>query len=157
MPPRSYRALGLALVLFGLVASSASADTTIACDPCSYPYQQWVDEARVPTPDRTVPVTEAEDLTMSCGSPALACTDGNTVWIESWAFSHKPSFLHELGHIFALEHPALAAFTDERFAFAYSLCARLVRIDPRWHYTGPRPGFQGRALLATCAAIRRSS
>lgn len=156
MTRRGYKAVLLAAVVLALGASEAQAHTPITCDPCSYPYQQWVDEARVPTPGGTLAVVEHSDQPGDCDHPALGCTDGNTIWLAPWPSDRKATFFHELGHIFALENPTLATFTDERFAAAYSLCARLRRIDRRWTYTGPGRGIGGGSLRRLCRVIRRA-
>lgn len=45
--------------MLALGASEAQAHTTIVAPPgAHFPYQQWVDEAKVPTPDATIAVVE---------------------------------------------------------------------------------------------------
>jgi hypothetical protein len=145
------RVLLLAGVVLALGASEAQAHTTIIEPTGSHhPYQQWVDEARVPTPAGTITVVES---TLDCGEPDLGCTDGTTIWVE-WP-ANRFTFLHELGHLFAFQHPELAAFTSERFANSYSLCARLTRIAPGWNYLNDE-GMRGSRLQKICEAIRTS-
>lgn len=90
--------LGVALAGVG----SAQAQTTIVCEPCSHPYQRWVDEARVPTPELTVTVIETAT---PCGGDngrgdiALACTDNQSVIQLAVVPQMRETFLHELGHI----------------------------------------------------------
>lgn len=131
---------GLAL---GLIwPAGASAHTTITgcdqhrvCTPLSLPYQQWVDEAKVPTPSVIVLLKEA-----ACPNDenALACTDYLTVWMTpqspdtDWHVI-RGAFLHELGHLYWRS-------PNEQLAQQYSLCAtgntvgaicRFIRRHPR--------------------------
>lgn len=140
------------LVAFALLPAVAQAHTTIIAPPESHlPYQQWVDEARVPTPGGSV--TVVEDTAACTDQPVLGCTDGTTIWMQ-W-IGGRATFDHELGHIFAFQHPGLADFYSERFAQSYSLCARLDHIDPRWQYWLPEGGaIRGRRLRAICDGIR---
>ena len=142
----------LAVFALALVPASAQAHTTISEPPEShFPYQQWVDEAKVPTPNGSVSVVE--DTAACTEQPVLGCTDGGTVWMQ-W-IGGRATFDHELGHIFAFQQPELASFYSERFAQSYSLCARLDHIDPRWQYWMPEGGaIRGRRLRATCEEIR---
>jgi hypothetical protein len=143
-------AVVLAILVAGFVtAASASATTTIIEPPGShFPYQRWVDEAKVPTPAGSIPVIES---TLECGVPDLGCTDGATIWVDM--VGGKATFLHELGHVFAFQHPELAAFENERFADSYSLCARLHRIAPAWNYLNDG-GIRGSRLRKICRLIR---
>lgn len=146
--------LALAAVLTVLLGGSAQASTVIVAEGAALPYQQWVDEAKVPTPAGVLMVIEHTDQPGDCNELALACTDGETIWVSTWIPGLKKTFMHELGHVFAYQHPELAAFEDERFADIYSLCARLARIDPQWAYSageGLVPGFRLRRL---CYEIR---
>jgi hypothetical protein len=152
MTQQIYRALLLAVVALLVGASSASAYTTII-EPMGshFPYQRWVAEAKVPTPAGTVTVTE--DIS-GCGEVDLGCTDGTTIWVD--LVGGRFTFLHELGHIFAFQHPELAPFGNERFANSYSLCASLPRIAPGWNYLNDG-GMRGSRLQKICAAIRQEN
>jgi hypothetical protein len=86
----------LAGLILGLGASSASAHTTITCEPCTYPYQQWVDEAKVPTPDVTI--TVGEDMAR-CGVFSGGCTDSRTYIEMQPEEEARKTFDHELGHV----------------------------------------------------------
>jgi hypothetical protein len=88
------------LFVIGLVlyATVASASTTIAGG--AQPYQRWVDEAQVATPDVTIAVIEGEPERCS---GADGCTDGTAIWIQpipGWLAGTRLAFLHELGHVF---------------------------------------------------------
>jgi hypothetical protein len=82
------------------MCGSAQASTVISPESgASYPYQRWVDRAKVPTPDVALTVYEGE-----CPeNGAVGCTrpDG-TVWIlpRKNRLSVRAIFLHELGHQF---------------------------------------------------------
>lgn len=146
---QTWRAFLFAALVLAFGVSSASAETTITCEPCTYPYQRWVDEAMVPTPAGSIPVIES---TLECGEADLGCTDGSTIWVDM--VGGKATFLHELGHVFAFQHPELAEFNSERFAQSYSLCARLPQIDPKWQYSLLVGLIRGSRLSLTCRAIR---
>jgi hypothetical protein len=82
--------------MLAAAAGSAQADTTITCEPCSRPYQRWVDEARVPTPDMMLAVIEAPcPYLTEVGACTAAGTD--TIWFST---SRRQVFYHELGHNF---------------------------------------------------------
>src|SRR4051794_28454738 len=91
----------LAVLLAG--ASTASAHTTII-EPAEAhrPYQRWVDEAFVPTPDITVSVVESPT---PCGGEdgrgdiAMACTNNSSMIELVVTLGTRNTFLHELGHI----------------------------------------------------------
>jgi hypothetical protein len=84
-------------------ASGAQAHTTITCEPCSFPYQRWVDEAKVPTPDVTLTVIEGPCAIESvgvCTAPALLTTWVDAAKLTTVELSPHEAFLHELGHVF---------------------------------------------------------
>jgi hypothetical protein len=119
------RGLLLAAVVLALGASEASAHTTILCEPCSYPYQQWVDEAKVPTPDVTLTVIEEP-----CPGDAeiFACTEaGASTWfyvslVRAEAWSPRGVFLHEVGHSF--DGLVLTDWDRERFRVLLEVAQR---------------------------------
>lgn len=83
-----------ALVVFPAVAQ---ARTTIIEPPGShFPYQQWVDEAKVPTPEVTLTVIEDAS---GCEGEGSACTaeGAATIWADP-LWSKRWDFLHEIGH-----------------------------------------------------------
>lgn len=132
----------------GLVlALGATAHASTVINPesgTSYPYQQWVDEARVPTPDTTVTVIEAH-CPYSVNRPD--CTwDGGPIYFVPGSSTPRAVFLHELGHTFdyiAMTDEARADFLglrhdprpwfsppnspNEQFAEGFSICARQAR------------------------------
>jgi len=108
MPKQIYRVLLLAIVVLASGASSASANTTVVEPEGShFPYQRWVDEAKVPTPDLVATVIEE-----ACpGAPKVeACTTltavgAVTIWVNPATYTAKEGwpplfFYHELGHDF---------------------------------------------------------
>lgn len=158
------------IALGGLaLCGQAQASTTISPDSgTTYPYQRWVDEARVPTPDVTLTVVEAP-----CPyEQATGCTrdDASTIWLNP-VLGHRHEFLHELGHQFdyhvmtdearaqflAIRHDTRAWRSPpdsphEQFAEAYALCAQPQRAN--WHQAAFRY-WQGRsAHRAVCGLIR---
>lgn len=97
------------LAVLLLSTGSASARTTIVCDEsCSRPYQQWVDEAEVPTPDVTITVSETwapcPDRPVLFGEPGPSryqgCTDQHTyIQLKPRRHHRDMIFFHELGHV----------------------------------------------------------
>jgi hypothetical protein len=166
----------LALVVAPLLfwATEVQARTVVVTSS-DLPLQEWVDAARVPTPEETVLVTV--DAAACPGSLGCALPGA----IELSPMAGRKVFLHELGHIFDMRHLtdedraaflALIRHTDfawwgsaaegydyermgaEWFADAYAQCARLPRIDPAWDYSVHAGLLKGRRLRATCALIR---
>lgn len=149
-----------------LLASTAHARTSAPA-----PYQGWVNQSRVATPDVTVDV----ELTTPEACPgALACTDGSTIWFDG---RDRGEFFHELGHVtdytltdadrarlstimrrrasWYSEADGGLASGSEWFADAYSLCARLRRIDPRWTYSTGSGLLRGSRLAKVCRLVDR--
>lgn len=168
--------LVLALTLAG--ASEAGAHTTIIEPPGShYPYQQWVDEARVPTPNATITLFEDES---GCAGQGIRCTAQGafaiwlTPWIDDWRMVRR-AFLHELGHNFdyyELSDPARFEFgsllgdrrpwatapnpAKEKFAEAYMWCALRVRIRRPPNEWGYRYRPTPRLHSQVCRLIRHA-
>lgn len=110
MPKRLYRVLLLAVVAWILVALASQAHTTIAAPPDTrFAFQQWVDEAKVPTPDLTATVHE-----MATTDPAWPChttygyepngcivTEKADIYLDTGRLlSIRDTLWHELGHLF---------------------------------------------------------
>ena len=80
------RILCLAVMLLGMGAQSAAAQTTIV-EPAGshFPYQRWIDEAKIPTPAINITL---EETSMPFGCPGrttsyVACTTPSEgrIWI----------------------------------------------------------------------------
>ena len=98
------------MVLTALVAlavpTAAQAHTTIIEPEGShFPYQQWVDEAKVPTPDITLtlieaPCPEEDEVFYACMGRAE-----QTIWVNLEMMGRRDAwpraiFYHEIGHFF---------------------------------------------------------
>src|SRR5215211_3961733 len=165
--------------ILALIAPGARAATTI--DPAAgvFPYQQWVEEAKVPTPDVTLRLIE-EACPPELADFALACTakGSYTIWLSPERAKPAATFYHELGHnydYFELGRWASREFRkiigDDRpwrskpgeiglspheiFAEAYGLCARKPMISHAVIRLPPiRIGPEQHAAI--CALIRGS-
>lgn len=153
----------------------AQAHTTIV-EPVGshFPYQQWVDEAKVPTPNVTLTVEEE-----GCpGAEAPACTEPGayTIW-DAAEYKPRKVFYHELGHNFdyyVLPEWARVRFSrltgnsrdwsadpsgpNEMFAEAYARCAITgpdFRGDPNLMITGNLGGIRQTTYRAICRLILR--
>lgn len=145
------------LIVVGAVlgfAGSASAHTTIiAPAEAHFPYQQWVDEAKVPTPDVTLEVIETAadhgcpDRVLNyagCTSPQLG-----KVWAAPEAFARRgprQTFWHELGH--NVDADLLQPWMRERFMELFGLTGPwLIEGEPEPY--GPNERFAD--VWAECA------
>jgi hypothetical protein len=164
------------VVALGLLAFASTADALELVSPSGDPrvarYQGWADAAATPTPTGVVDLVFAScpvpisDGCITYGAPP-------TIFLGS-AVRDRPILMHELGHAFDAQRmtPAdraafEAIFADrrqwraapnsphERFAEAYSLCARHARI--RRAYTGAY-GYRvtPRRHRRVCALIDRA-
>lgn len=177
---RILRAAGLAaLVVLGL-AGQASAATITPESGSSYPYQRWLDEAMVPTPDAEITVHETPCPSEAPWGGTAPCAQGTEIWLPPTRHPHR-LFFHEVGHVFDTveldddERAAFLALIDEvgspwmvgpdapgeQFAEAYQWCARFEALprarDRRgtWSFNyGYWPG--PRLHLRVCALIRSS-
>ncbi len=140
------RRLLLLLIVLALPAS-AQASTTVIPPEGAYPYQHWVDKAKVPTPDVRLRVIEA---TSGCSEGSACTREGSyTIRLDPRWITRR-TFLHEVAHNFDyynMDGPGRLAFErinrdtrpwrsspnspHERFAEGYSLCARRTRIRHR--------------------------
>jgi hypothetical protein len=121
-----------ALVL--LFAAKASAQTTILA-PAGTPFQAWVDEAKMPTPDTTITVVEVEGPQGCPGAPFdyAACTipSDRMIWLGGEVtgnYFERPTFLHELGH--NVDVDMLAEWMRTRFMAIMDLSGEwIVRVE----------------------------
>lgn len=143
------RHLSLGYVLAALVVAAlpsvATADTRLVLESGAtpQPYQQWVDVAKVPTPELTVRLDLYE-----CG-PSAACTyyDPPTIVLGRYGRT-KLTFFHELGHQYlranirpwawskflSIWGPAMKAREPhEVFADWYGICAIGDRFFARYY------------------------
>ena len=93
--------LALAPALLAALAAApgpAAAATDVDPPAGAFPYQQWVDDAKVPTPDVEIHVIETMCPPELAGF-ALACTAKGTytIWLSPEG-GDRATFLHELGH-----------------------------------------------------------
>lgn len=117
-----------ALAALALLAPAAADAHTTIIEPVGshFPYQQWADEAKVPTPDVTLTVIETEGL-HGCPGRDLdyqACTapaEGK-IWISPSAIQAggaREIFYHEIGH--NVDADVLAPWMREHFMAIYGL------------------------------------
>jgi hypothetical protein len=161
-----------------IAAPNALGHTTIVAPEGShFPYQRWVNEAQVPTPDVTLNVVE---VPWPCGD-AAACTDGATIEFAPDIYrSEAPYvFFHEIGHVYGdavlseaqrqwfvnrtdgtawIGLPDETRDRDEWFADAYAFCALAdgdIGWESKWYYLG-RKYVRARIVRQTCALIYRA-
>jgi hypothetical protein len=94
----------LALAIAALLASApaaASASTVTAPTAGAFPYQRWIDGARVPTPDVMLRLVEQPCPFELAQEFANACTGKGTytIWMNPEGGTRE-RFYHELGHNF---------------------------------------------------------
>ena len=160
-----------------LCVSTARATTVVTPDGRpAQPYQTWANQSLVPTPAGTVVVQLASCPNAPAWAGGCAMAPQRTIYLGPAART-KAAFLHELGHLFDaadMTDPlrqlfesvsrtrgawASAAVNDparEKFAEAYSLCARHKTIRSAQYgmyaYTAT-PAMHRRA----CAVIRQAA
>jgi len=171
----------LALVVAGLIAAatpaSASATTLVLDDGTSRPrpYQSWIDRAQAPMPGGTLQLRLARCPAAPAWASGCADIDDDAIYLTQLARS-PDRLLHEVGHFFdeKVMTPRFrarfsrlvgsrgawgaAAQTDppsEKFAEAYSLCARHRSLSA-WYFGmyayAPSPAVHA----AACALIREA-
>lgn len=167
-------AVSLTAIVLAAIAPAASAHTIIRCEGvCELPYQRFVDESLVPTPNVEVTVREQNPpCVVGGGFKPFGCTFYEPGAIEIVMLPHqwmmRGTFFHELGHVYddsevqpwqreAFSELAVAngrpwgnelpwgEGVDEWFAEAYSLCAR-------W----PSVAFNGAPSIGDRVASRRA-
>jgi hypothetical protein len=100
--------LGFFLALGLLLPAGAQAQTTIIAPPGSgFPYQRWVDEAAMPTPDLSISIIEgdSEGEGWPCHVPyapkplaACAFVEQGTAYFDPLGGEPRFTLYHELGH-----------------------------------------------------------
>lgn len=166
--------------VLGFAGSAAAKTTIIAPAEAHRPYQRWIDEAKVPTPEMNLEAIETAAPCELVG--AEGCTDKETkIEIVPSNWGMRFTFLHELGHVWDFQAmpewqrqrflalirqpnlpwylPRSSSFErvggGEWFADAYALCAFRSAYPPHSYYE-VGPGIMGSpALNATCRMIRR--
>src|ERR1700759_95615 len=118
------KALVAVAILFAVSAGSAQASTTIiAPEGSPFPYQRWIDESQVPTPDVTI---EGVPASPGHGCPARefdyqACTspEEHKIWMEESSLdgAARQIFYHEIGHNFDAD--VMPEWARERFDAIY--------------------------------------
>lgn len=152
----------IVVACLGLLVLVAKSGATTIVAPAGSPFQRWVDEAKVPTPEVTLTVVETPGP-HGCPGRTLdypACTAEQTVWISQEAQAPRQVFLHELGHNvdalmpewmrarfmaimgltgpWRLEGEPAPLGPNELFANVYAECAVKPYVRPGWH-NGPGP------------------
>lgn len=136
--------LGLVLALLGGEAQAAvkpgSTTIVVADGSPNWPYQRWVNQARVPTPRTTITLSEN---CVPCPNEAFAMWSDAESRIYFLPAVPMPRFwfLHELGHAYASHYWPEVSWS-ERFANSYAECA----LRPQHSM---KPKLKGR-----CEAIR---
>lgn len=171
--------LAFAALAACVTPDGARAEVTISpTAPGAAIYQGWVSEARVPSPDREITVIEEGETPCVF---ALACSNGETIWLAVPQAFDKATFYHELGQVFnfayllhdpELQNQYLSLIGrrqkewgwesgggtwsgTEWFADSYMQCARLSRIDPSWGYHDGSGLLIGWRLRNVCGWLRR--
>jgi hypothetical protein len=100
MRPARCRPL-LLLALLAIPPAAAEASTVIDPQAGAFPYQQWVERAKVPTPDVTIRLFEEPCPFELAQEFANACTGKGTyeIWMNPEGGTRE-RFYHELGHNF---------------------------------------------------------
>jgi len=117
------------VVAIGLSAGTAQAQTTVV-EPVGshFPYQRWIDESEVPTPDVTVSVIETEPGNGCPGDERTtnieACTiiPERVIWVavpDQPNATPRAAFMHEIGHYFDAED--MPEWAREHFDSIYDL------------------------------------
>lgn len=135
------------------MCGSAQASTVITPESvASYPYQRWIDEARVLTPDASLTVYEGPASPFQCA--ALACMnpdDDPEMYMSTGALEHRAVaralFLHEIGHLF----DARLLDDSERAEFASLLAPSTRRWVAPYGRFDRRPMETFASTWASCA------
>lgn len=133
------RWIGLVAVVWLAMGGVAEAQTVISPESdARFPYQRWVNQAKVPTPDVSLRIVMGIDRDY-CEPEADGCTLPNesVIWLrpELPGWLTRLMFLHELGHNY---FAATGAEDSERLADSYALCALGRRVVLRVGFAWPR-------------------
>lgn len=112
--------VGLGLAALAFCSPPAVARTTIIePEGARYPYQRWVDEARVPTPAVTLSIVEEPCESIDDWAPACTRPGSYTIWMAA-SLRPRATLWHEVGHNF--DYYTLPEWARQRFAtlIAYS-------------------------------------
>lgn len=144
----------MTVLLTLMVANYAWGHTIIHCETtCSRPYQRWIDESLMPTPDKEINIVEGtqEQLGHPCAGGEYEA-DACELWpgeiILNPATVNRGIFMHEVGHDFDDDY--LLNWQHERFA-------QTIKIRLPWRYeewdvhSGPSEYF---AEIYSICAVR---
>lgn len=132
-----------AMALAGL-AAPAHAATVMDPPNGAYPYQRWVEQARVPTPDVVLRLIE-EPCPAALAGFANACTAPNTftVWMNPET-ADRATFYHELGHNF--DYYELGRWASRQFR-------RIIGDDRRWRTKPGEVGLSPHEIFAEAYSV----
>lgn len=156
----STRQAGRIVVGFALLFFAGTANAATLPNPN---HQAWVNNAHIPTVNRTISVIKGE----SCPEfpNAQGCSLGTTIWLNS-PQNERQTLFHELGHLairewFQNRHYAAISrilkwetFDLEQAAEGYALCAMKRRIQ--WAVSGTYTATP-RQHQRFCQVFRRSA
>lgn len=127
-----------------LLAGPASAATVIDPRAAAFPYQHWVEQAKVPTPDVTLRLIE-EPCPPELAGFANACTarDTFTIWMDP-AGATKARFYHELGHNF--DYYELGRWASRQFR-------KIIGDDRRWRTKPGEIGLSPHEIFAEAYSV----
>jgi hypothetical protein len=141
LPPR----LSLALAAIAMLLNPATATSATVIDPLegAFPYQRWVERAKVPTPDVTLRLLE-EPCPLELGF-ANACTerDTYTIWMSPEGAT-RARFYHELGHNF--DYYELGRWASRQFR-------KIVGDDRRWRTKPGEIGLSPHEIFAEAYSV----
>jgi hypothetical protein len=120
------RVMAVFLFAFFAVGAGAQASTTII-EPVGshFPYQRWIDESQMPTPDVTLEVIEqppGQGCPSVPGVDACSVVAEDRVWIGAADLignNPRETFMHEIGHY--EDADVMPEWARERFDTLYGL------------------------------------
>jgi len=133
-----------------LIANQASAQILIEAPEGGMPYQEWIDAAQLPTPDRTIRLIEGSsaDPDWPCQpvyepEPAKACVDEATIYWDPAVPEPRWTLYHELGHVV---DPAILTAADREWFMDF------LRLEGPWlsPLTHDTPGENFADVFAYC-------